>query len=209
MNKLAAQRIHSSMRLLEIGVLCGALSAAEGDEPARQPKENREAGGSGTRGADPSPHLLFLANTTSPPNQTNTTFPHPCYSRIRNPHPKILATSAPRVLAAGQRYHLAVQAAIALSPYLPATQRRFVVVELAAPQLSPGAIVLHHLPADTVPAAAVVFSWIHRPTPSPTISSTAISSLLMAAARRLLHTSPIRCFFHSMRYTCEIISLLS
>uniref|UniRef100_A0A0D9Y4R4 Uncharacterized protein n=1 Tax=Oryza glumipatula TaxID=40148 RepID=A0A0D9Y4R4_9ORYZ len=86
---------------------------------------------------------------------------------------------------------ICVQAAIALSPYLPVTQRRFVVVELAAPQPSPRAIVLHHLPADTVPAAAVVFSWIHRPTQPPTISSTAISSLLMAAARRLLHTSPV------------------
>uniref|UniRef100_A0A0D3F2J5 Uncharacterized protein n=1 Tax=Oryza barthii TaxID=65489 RepID=A0A0D3F2J5_9ORYZ len=101
--------------------------------------------------------------------------PHPCYSQISNPHPKILATSVPKIFAAGRHRSLPTEQAssataalslsqpatvVASSPYLSATQCRFVVVEPAVPLPSVGATVLCHLPAE--PTAAAVFSWSHR-----------------------------------------------
>ncbi|BAH93906.1 Os07g0450225 [Oryza sativa Japonica Group] len=78
---------------------------------------------------------------------------------------------------------------VAFSPYLPSTLCHFVIVEPAVPLPSLGATVLRHLPVE--PTATVVFSWSQWSALPPTISSTAISSLLVAAACRLLHTSPI------------------
>nr|XP_015645353.1 uncharacterized protein LOC9267728 isoform X2 [Oryza sativa Japonica Group] len=124
-------------------------------------------------------------------------FPHPCYSQIPNPHPKILATSAPKILAAAEQAASATAtmltsqpaSVVAFSPYLPSTLCHFVIVEPAVPLPSLGATVLRHLPVE--PTATVVFSWSQWSALPPTISSTAISSLLVAAACRLLHTSPI------------------
>uniref|UniRef100_A0A0E0MLI6 Uncharacterized protein n=1 Tax=Oryza punctata TaxID=4537 RepID=A0A0E0MLI6_ORYPU len=91
--------------------------------------------------------------------------PHSCCSQIPDPRPKIIATSAPNILAAGQRRRLLAEqaaSAVASPPYMPPTKCRFVVVEPAAPAL-------RHLPAE--PTATAVFSWNHRPPPPPTISS--------------------------------------
>uniref|UniRef100_A0A0D9ZJ35 Uncharacterized protein n=1 Tax=Oryza glumipatula TaxID=40148 RepID=A0A0D9ZJ35_9ORYZ len=126
---------------------------------------------------------MLLSNPQSPSQ-------NPHHLRPKNPRCRPAPPSSRG--ASSERYNRRVAepaSIVAFSPYLPVTRCRFIIVEPAVPLPSLGATVLRHLPVE--PTAVVVFSWSQWSALPPTISSMAISSLLVAAAHRLLHTSPI------------------
>ncbi|KAF2933409.1 hypothetical protein DAI22_04g081701 [Oryza sativa Japonica Group] len=116
---------------------------------------------------------------------SHSPFPHPCYSQIPNPHPKILTTSAPRILAADRRRRLlaeqAVSATTAVLPSQPALSPSCLTCQRPGAASSSSSQRCRSLPLEPLFCATSLWSRL------PLSSSRGANIMVSTATNHLVH----------------------